>query len=434
MTWNTYVSSGGVSSKTFATHASALEHYNNVKPIRGRAKELRPLGRNRKYTQCSIEHDPLTNGVTALLYGSPCLTIHDNGLIKIDRTDWLTPSTVNFIDAVLPSKWGRVYLKRRKVIYVTPHKIGVGDNGEVKYEKKEFVVPKGGLLLQASDDWETVTLVDGQASVESPAFEYKADRKVLNKIRSEFTAFMSAVDVMCAMSDTYTIGEVCEYFPQVGARYNNEYMQYLKADKEFEEWDKQPHSANEPRIGKPYFNEAWTLRDAVRTEVGAPTFERMTDLASTIKRQAEGSHGYKHWIDSYTKEVKQITLPRYLDILKKAKTDDAETIRKLILAIVTNANNYGQAKGYGFNTEKVSVDAGMGTKVEVPQMTWYMGKGAVKNYLTDVIKYIYADLIFKVVELPHGTLPKQTNEKYVLANEYMQKNMDIITMRYPVPV
>jgi hypothetical protein len=56
----------------------------------------------------------------------------------------------------------------------------------------------------------------------------------------------------------------------------------------------------------------------------------------------------------------------------------------------------------------------------------------VENYIIDVIKYVYADLIFKKVEVSQGVLPSTLNEKYVLCNKYLVEQEDIITRRYVV--
>ena len=201
-TWNTFVTSGGIKSDVFSTYDKALKHFKDTKPIRGRAEELRPLGRNRAYTQCAIKHDPLTDSVTASLYGEECLSIDSDGLLKISHGRWITPTTARFIEACLPSAFGTVYLHRRRIIFK-------GRN------HKEYVIPSEGLFLQASPNWVKVEVVPTQKVATEVGYEYKASRKVMNKLRKTYAGFLNMVDVMSAMSTNYTIGEMCEYFPDI---------------------------------------------------------------------------------------------------------------------------------------------------------------------------------------------------------------------------
>ena len=94
MAWNTFVSSGGINSNHFDDYDSALKHYQSVKPIRGRAGDQRPLGKNRSaYSHCQIKHDPLLDRVSAVLYDTECVSIHADGLIKIQTGSWVTRLT-----------------------------------------------------------------------------------------------------------------------------------------------------------------------------------------------------------------------------------------------------------------------------------------------------------------------------------------------------
>ena len=200
-------------------------------------------------------------------------------------------------------------------------------------------------------------------------------------------------------------------------------------------WKSTRASQNNARPSKPYFNAGWTLRDIVREQVGMPSFEKLADVGSWQRKLETGEDtSMRYWIDKHTKDIKDTLLPRFMEALRMAKSDDAETIRRLIISIATNPNNYGVTSGGFGDMEKTMINAGMGTKVEAPTMRFTVGKASIVNYLSDIIKYVYADLIFKAIELPVGTIAKQTNDKYVYANAYMLKNTDILTMRKVVPV
>jgi hypothetical protein len=118
----------------------------------------------------------------------------------------------------------------------------------------------------------------------------------------------------------------------------------------------------------------------------------------------------------------------YLSIISNLFSDNAETVRKMMLRVVTNGSSY--AKQVRHDAE-VGVDTMFG-KVNLPEIEWQVSGSTIENYIIDVIKYVYADLIFKKVEVSQGVLPSTRNEKYVLCNKYLVEQEDIITRRYVV--
>jgi hypothetical protein len=99
-----------------------------------------------------------------------------------------------------------------------------------------------------------------------------------------------------------------------------------------------------------------------------------------------------------------------------------------MLRVVTNGSSY--AKQVHHDAE-IAVDTMFG-KVNLPELEWRVSGTTIENYIIDVIKYVYADLIFKKVEVSQGVLPSTLNEKYVLCNKYLVEQEDIITRRYVV--
>jgi hypothetical protein len=100
----------------------------------------------------------------------------------------------------------------------------------------------------------------------------------------------------------------------------------------------------------------------------------------------------------------------------------------MMLRVVTNGSSY--AKQVHHDAE-IAVDTMFG-KVNLPELEWRVSGTTIENYIIDVIKYVYADLIFKKVEVSQGVLPSTLNEKYVLCNKYLVEQEDIITRRYVV--
>ena len=404
--WNTFMSSGGIRSDRFKTYDEALKHYTETKPIRGRSPELRPLGNNRSYTQCQITHDPLTQTVSAKLYDTECVTIGHDGVIKLTRGGWISPTTANFIDAVLPNEFGSVYLFRRKLIYKTRG-------------GKEYEIPKEGLLLQVSPNWDEADVIATQATVNKVQYEYKANRKVMNQIRKTYAGFLSTLDVMSAMSVSYDIAEYCEYFPNLPLR-------YIDAENEHNK-----QQVNSTSTHKWAFNGGWNMRHILDKYAALPRMSVLPDLSTTIQAFNYGDDT-NTWLKEKANRILTEDLPRFMQALQDGLSEDVRTLRKLMLMIVANGNNYPRgAGGYGNQEEMTIVPSTFGD-VAVPRM-WYEVNGSqIENYFIDLIKYVYADLIFTKVEVPSGTMPKLTNNKYVVVNEFLAKNTDIVTERHVV--
>lgn len=411
MSWNTYVTSGGIRSTNFESHAKALKHYNEVKPIRGRTPDCRPLGSNRTYTQCTITHDPLTENVSANLYGTPCVTISDNNTIKLNHGGWASPSTCNFMDAVLPRQFGRVYLARKRIVLKT-------------FDGREFVIPEQGLTLKASADWSTAEPILDNAPT---LYEYKADRKVMNAIRKKVKPFLDAAHVMTSMSSTYNVAEVTYFFPEAVDKYVEAYNTHNANVRASEDAKARGDTPNNVYVG--HFYGEYTFRSMLLNYAGAPRLYVLSYLGENVKNLNGGTtrklttapYGDTAYTDEYQTE-------QFLSIVKWLFDNDAETIRKVVVSIVTNGVHYARQV---HDQPTTQVDTLFG-KIGIPNMEWFVSGSYIESYVIDVLKYVYADLIFKKVEVPQGVLPSTLNEKYVLCNKYLVEQEDIMTRRYVV--
>jgi hypothetical protein len=354
--------------------------------------------------------------VSASLYNTDCVSLDSDGTILISRGDWTSPTTVNFIDAVLPSKFGSVYLRRRKVIYKSRG-------------GKEYEVPREGLYLQASPNWEEADVKLNQDAVNTVNFEYKADRKVMNKIRAHYAGFLSTIDVMSVMSDEYTVSEYAEYFPNIALQMVDEENEHNESQRKRAEEAKK----NAGSYHYPYeFNRVWAIR-AILERTGLPRMTFISDLANTVKAYNDSPPDSPHnnWKKDTLNTFTNKQLPQYMEALGEALSDDVQTIRKLILKIVANGTNYSATRGYSSDTPMKVIPSAFGD-VEVPDVYFNVNKGQIENYFIDLIKYVYADKIFKKVEVPNGVMPSMTNEKYVVVNNFLVKNTDIVTSRHVV--
>jgi hypothetical protein len=345
------------------------------------------------------------DSVSAVLYETPCVTIYPDNTIKLNRGGWISPSTANFMEAVLPSKFGKVRLQRRRMIYKT-------------VKGREFVIPDGGLWLQISDDWQTAEPVLDNAPT---LYEYKADRKVMNAIRKNIKPFLDATFVMTSMSSTYTLPEIAYFFPNV----IDDYVKQVNEHREKMHAKEAGDPAHANYYG--YFYGSYTLRNLIENKVGAPNLSNLSHLAENMKRTGDSSkftnapYGTAEYKDGYDTES-------FLSIIKDLFSDNAETVRKMMLRVVTNGSSY--AKQVHHDAE-IAIDTMFG-KVNLPELQWTVSGTTIENYIIDVIKYVYADLIFKKVEVSQGVLPSTLNEKYVLCNKYLVEQEDIVTRRHIV--
>lgn len=409
MSWNTFLSSAGVRSDRFNTYDDALKHFNAVKPIRGRTPELKPLGNNRAYVNCEIKHDPLTQTVSGHLYGEECFSIDADGVIMLSTGRWINPSTAAFIEACIPNKWGSVYLNRRKIILRTP-------------DRKEYQIPKDGLFLQASTNWDTAEIIASQASVTNVKYDYVADRKVMNKLRKAYEPFLTMVNVMSAMSSKYHVNEYCDFFPEIPTK-------YIEAENEHNRQQNEAHATGKT-THRHSFHGAWHLKSIMQDVAGLPRMSTLPDLAGTISAYMD-TDKTSEWLRTKAERILSDDIPRFMQALQGGLGDDAQAQRKIMLMIVANGNNYANGDGYGEQANMTDVPTLFGD-VKLP-ILWYDVNGSqIENYFIDLIKYVYADKIFKKIEVPVGTMPKVTNNKYMVINEFLAKHTDIVTSRHVV--
>jgi hypothetical protein len=103
-------------------------------------------------------------------------------------------------------------------------------------------------------------------------------------------------------------------------------------------------------------------------------------------------------------------------------------LRKTILSIVVTTNYRLQSFGYGAGM--VMANAHVGDDIiEVPKTAYQVPASAIENYVIELIKYLYADVVFKKEEVPLGVLPSVQNMKYIRTHEYLVSNTPLLTAR-----
>lgn len=155
-----------------STYARAKRLHDTTVPIRGRAIEIRPLGRRKDADTywCRMEGDD----VEFVLYRTPVITFKPNGDVVIQTNGYSTQSTHQFISHVLPMVSCR----------------GQRSNTVIEIRGNKFVVPKNQAL--------TLRLEDGVWTVPFPIdnYEYRLDRKAAKVVRAKYKDFYTYVNSM----------------------------------------------------------------------------------------------------------------------------------------------------------------------------------------------------------------------------------------------
>jgi hypothetical protein len=244
----------------------------------------------------------------------------------------------------------------------------------------------------------------------------------MNKLRKAYEPFLTMVNVMSAMSPKYHVSEYCDFFPDVATKYveaenahNREQMQRQADGKTAHRWA---------------FNASWNLKSILQSEAGLPRMSVLPDLSSTIQAYKSNDNTDK-WLRDKAERILNDDIPRFMQALRDGASEDAQLQRKLMLMIVANGNNYAQGDGYGDDIVTVDVPTLFGD-VKLPSLYYLANGSQIESYFIDLIKYVYADKIFTKVEVPLGTMPKVTNTKYVVINEFLAKHSDIVTSRHVV--
>lgn len=136
------------------SYDDAKKHYENVVPIRGRQKETKPLGKNRRYVWYTIGQNTIANQAenseyktySCKLYDKDTVVFFPNGDIQIDTTGWRDITTGSFINCVINglgnivSESGKWYFRNDKNKYFRFNtNMRIRKNAEGSYEPTEIV-------------------------------------------------------------------------------------------------------------------------------------------------------------------------------------------------------------------------------------------------------------------------------------------------------
>ena len=172
--------------------------FNSVKPIRGRAKDVRPIGKRRRdWETIRMSGDV----VECVLYDTPVVRYYPDGKIGFNCAGWITPSTADFMHTHSPL----LVRKQNNAIRVSAD----------RYDKKIYPLPSRG---------ETVFVLtpDNKYAPEQPIVITKQviDRAKAKDARAPFMPFVNFVTSFLKMSDGWVMDET---MAQVGTLTDRSY-------------------------------------------------------------------------------------------------------------------------------------------------------------------------------------------------------------------
>lgn len=176
---------------------SGYEYYKNkyeqVKPIRGRSVECRPLGsRHRDWEQVVKYVEDGMDVYGARLYQTDCVKYYPNGDIKLTAETWSTPITAAFIGNHSPFR-----------CYKAHKKLWVSIKSSSNEDAKAYPIPEGegGLMIEwVEGDWyKPVNEIKIQKQV--------VDREKAKKAREPLEPFLQWAKMIHKLSDGWVMDE-----------------------------------------------------------------------------------------------------------------------------------------------------------------------------------------------------------------------------------
>lgn len=183
--------------------------YDGTTPIRGRKEDVRPLGRNRRYSDHRIvKHmkaveevgNPLGKWVesySARLYRTDCVEWVSDGTIEVGTGGYRSPTTLSFINYTLQNRLGTIQSHGGKWYFRNysngmDYYIDAETPNRLCFKPTGNTVQTNGGMMNAYD-------------VVNPVQEYKrkANRKALNAIRKKYKDFIEYGSNMLSIDEKY---------------------------------------------------------------------------------------------------------------------------------------------------------------------------------------------------------------------------------------
>jgi hypothetical protein len=204
------------------------EHYkarfNNTKPIRGRAVEVRPIGERRRDWE-TITQKKLLSGETsycAMLHKTECVEYFANGDITLRTNGWETPSTAEFIHEHSPlycaKQYNRLWVKLKMSPSAEPVAYPIGNELQLRYVADGCYEPINKVLINKK-------VVDRQKAKEARApvmpflawaktFMAMSDGWLMHETRKEVLGWEEGKGYARAITTVFTVLKDGDMFPE----------------------------------------------------------------------------------------------------------------------------------------------------------------------------------------------------------------------------
>ena len=146
------------------TYTEALKIYNEVKPLRGRSPEVRPLGERRDVDTYQIRKNG--EAVELVLYKTPVITFTPDGEVELFVSTYSTVSTHQFIHRVLGI--GASGLRNKTLLNINGNKLVLSDGEKLR-------------LKWESGNWHPLNA--------STQYGWKLNRKAITNVRNIYADF-----------------------------------------------------------------------------------------------------------------------------------------------------------------------------------------------------------------------------------------------------
>jgi hypothetical protein len=164
-------------------YMDALAHEAEIKPIRGRSPECKPIG-PRRATHMQIRKDP-DESIVCRLYNTDVVTYHKNGVITLYLEGFLSPTTMDFITYITGETVGLRY--GRAWVHATQK--GMSEAGWYALHERDtnVFVRNGNGLLEMQNP--------------TPVFVHRVERARANNVRKQYKHFKEYVKRMLKVRD-----------------------------------------------------------------------------------------------------------------------------------------------------------------------------------------------------------------------------------------
>ena len=232
MSWGFGNSAGLVQLHSFD---EAKRKFDNTLPIRGRAKDCKPLGRNRRYNDRTIQKHwravddgcvgKYVESYTANLWGTNYIEWFSDGRLFVKTGGYSSPSVNATINYSVADSYGDLYSHNGKPYFRTK-------------DGKSYLMTSAGLMLEPREEIHNLPYPARVMHPLNPIQEnkYRANRKEMNKIRKHYKKF---VDYGIAM---YSITDIIPEEREKGAWYHYNFT--------YSKWNNDTIKGNRARVFK----------------------------------------------------------------------------------------------------------------------------------------------------------------------------------------